>query len=285
MAEPLDPAIAAYYGRGEEDVRTRGLARVEFVRTLELLERFLAPAPGRVLDVGGASGAYAFPLAARGYAVDLVDPVEMHVRQASERSAAAGVDGGRLSSARVGDARALAAEDASVDAVLLLGPLYHLTEREDRARALAEAARVVRPGGVVVAAAISRFAPTWEGLLFGRLLDEGFEAMAARDVVDGQHRNAEPDRHPEWFTTAYFHTAAELAAELREAGLGVEALVAVEGPAGLMADAGEWLDDPERRELLLRAVRRVEAEPSLLGASPHLLAVGRCRTSVRSDPR
>ena len=95
--------------------------------------------------------------------------------------------------------------------------------------------------------------------------------MVERALRDGQHRN--PTRRPEWFTTAYFHLPGELAAEVADAGLRLRALLAVEGVGEFAADAAERLTDPGRRDRLLDAVRRVEAEPSLLGASPHLLAV------------
>jgi ferredoxin len=120
----------------------------------------------------------------------------------------------------------------------------------------------------------SRFATTVDGLCRGFLAEPGFEALVERDVAEGQHRN--PDHQPHWFTTAYFHRPDELEAEIDAAGLEVRALLAVEGPVGALAEAGAldpWLDDDTRRGLLLRAIRRVEAEPSLLGASPHVLAV------------
>jgi SAM-dependent methyltransferase len=103
-----------------------------------------------------------------------------------------------------------------VDGVLLLGPLYHLTCRDDRLQALREAYRVVRPGGVIAAAAISRFASTYDGLLRGFLEDSRFEEIVERDVREGQHRN--PTGRPEWFTTAYFHHPEELRDEVIEVG-------------------------------------------------------------------
>ncbi len=215
-----------------------------------------------VLDVGGAAGVHAAPLAAAGYEVHLVDPVPLHVAQAGEE-----VPG--LASARVGDARALDHSDASIDAVLRLRPLYHLTERADRVAALAEASRILRPGGVVAAAVISRYASTLDGLFRGHLRADGFEALVARDIAEGQHRN--PDDVPGWFTTAYFHEPDEAPTEARDAGLDVEALVAIEGPAWLLSDLQRWLDSDG--ELLLRTIRRVEAAPRLLGMSPHLLLV------------
>src|SRR5262249_2900536 len=180
--------VAAYYALGlERDRLANGTGALEFARTRELLERYLPPPPAVVADVGGGPGRYAIWLAERGYRVHLVDPIAMHVEQA--KTAARDRPGTALASAEVGDARNLRLPDASADAVLLLGPLYHLPERADRLRALAEARRVCRPGGVVFAAAISRFASTLDGLRSGYLEDPAFAAVAAADRQSGRHRN------------------------------------------------------------------------------------------------
>ena len=222
-----------------------------------------------MLDVGGGPGRYASWLAGEGHEVHLIDPVGLHVEQAEE----AGRHGATLASARVGDARELPFADASADMVLLLGPLYHLTERADRVRAWSEARRVLRPGGVAIAAGISRFASALDGLVSGHLDEPAFRSIVERDLAEGQHRN--PSEHPYWFTTAYFHRPDELREELEEAGLGHDATLAVEGPAWIMKAFGERWEDPERRVQLLEILRALEGEPSLLGASAHVLAVGR----------
>jgi ubiquinone/menaquinone biosynthesis C-methylase UbiE len=268
----VDPDIGAHYEHGLEAERLDTWGRLERERTMALLERHLPPPPARVLDVGGGPGAYAVRLACAAYEVHLVDPVGLHVAQAREASARR--PDAPLASAEIGDARALEAPDASADAVLLLGPLYHLPDAGDRRRALAEARRVLRPGGVLAAAAISRFASTIDGLLKGHLESAAFEAIVEADLSDGVHRNPDPAAHPEWFTTAFFHRPDELAEEVRAAGFALDALVAVEGVGAFLPDAGAWLDDPVRRGRLMRAIARVEAEPALLGASPHLLAIG-----------
>jgi len=271
--EELDAEILAHYHEGGEHDRLLGggAGRLEYLRTRELLARYLPPAPATVLDVGGGAGVYALALAREGYSVHLIDLVPLHVEQAREASALQ--RDSPLASAQVGDARRLVWDDNSVDALLLLGPLYHLTSREDRLRALKEAYRVVRPGGMVAAAGISRFASTYEGLLRGFLEDPRFEAIVERDVREGQHRN--PTGRVGWFTTAYFHLPEELRDEATEAGFLVEALVGIEGPAWILPDLDSWLEDPQRRSTLLEVIRRVESESSLLGATAHILVVGR----------
>lgn len=263
---PVEEAVAGYYDSNDERGRLTPDS-VELLRTRELLERWLPPAPSEILDVGGAAGIYALWLAARGYAVDLVDAMPKHVAQALEASGRAVSP---LRSALVGDARALAQPDSSVDAVLLLGPLYHLTAAADRHAALREASRVLRPGGVLVAAVIGRWASTADGLIRGYLGEELFPAIVAEAVATGVHRN--PEAHPHWFTTAYFHTPDELAGEVAAAGLQLDGPVAVEGPWPVHESL---LDGAEKQAIALAAIRRFEREPSLLGGSPHLLIAGR----------
>ena len=236
---------------------------IEFARTKELLQRHLPASPARVLDVGGGPGAYASWLVELGYDVHLIDPVPMHVERASEVAA------GRFT-AVVGDARRLDVEPGSADVVLLLGPLYHLTDRRDRVQALSEAHRTLRSGGLVGVAAISRFASLFDGLFRRYISDPEFRAVTERDLADGQHRS--PSGRDDYFTTAYFHHPSELEGEFRDAGLQFEGLYGVEGPAWL---APEIWDDAQLREAALWAARAVETEPALLGLSAHLLAIGR----------
>ena len=258
----MDERIREYYGRGvERDRFDRGHFRLEFARTKELLGRFLPPPPARVLDVGGGPGAYARWLADCGYTVHLVDATPLHVEQATELARGA-------FTASLGDARSLDAADGTFDAVLVLGPLYHLLERADRVRALAEARRVARSGGVVAAAAISRFSSLLDGLAHRTFGDPRFQAMTSRDIADGRHESP-PDG---WFTDAYFHHPEELPAELLDAGLEPQGVFGIEGPGWIIREL--W-DEPGGAEALLWTARAVETEPSLLGASAHLLAVGR----------
>jgi SAM-dependent methyltransferase len=270
----MDPEIRAYYERGlERDRLGAGYSRIELARTKELLERHLPAQPARVLDVGGGPGTYASWLADAGYDVALVDASPLHVRQAQELAA------GRFS-AEQGDARRLTAADESADAVLLLGPLYHLTERGDRLAALREARRVLRPGGVAVAAAISRFASALDGAYRGYLSDPRFWPVVLQDLADGQHRSASEELPA--FTTAFFHRPEELVEEVRAAGFELDGLFGVEGPAWLLVE--RW-EDEVARDNILRVARLLEQEASVLGTSPHLLAIGRKSALTRSGSR
>ena len=265
----MDPEIMAYYEHGlERDRLASGGGRIEFLRIRELLARWLPAAPATLLDVGGGAGAYAIPLAAAGYQVHLVDPVPLHVEQAAAAARDAGTP---LASASAGDARNLRAADGSADAVLLLGPLYHLTSRPDRITALREAGRVLRPGGIVVAKALSRFYPVFEEIAAGRPAAPGWLDRTARFLADGQYRN--PDGDPARFTTSYFHRPGELAGEIADAGLEARELVAASGSVKLLPGLSGLLDVPEGRDQVLSALRLLEAEPSLIGMSQNFVAV------------
>ncbi|MFD7298449.1 class I SAM-dependent methyltransferase [Streptomyces sp. NPDC059897] len=260
-----DEVLAYYSTRFDEHARLASSAAgvLELVRTRELLRRHLPAAPASVLDVGGGPGAHARWLAGDGYRVHLVDPVERHVREAAHAGC----------TVELGDARALSCADSSCDVVLLLGPLYHLPERADRERVLAEAMRVVRPGGLVVAAGIQRFAALFDHASLGRLHLDGREERSGRVLATGRNEGRE-------FTFAYFHRAEELAAEVRGAGFAGTRLYGVEGPADSVlkaAEAATGRQVPEESELFasaLAAARLAEAHPELVVASSHVLALG-----------
>lgn len=260
---PVPAEVIAHYAASDEQTRvTDGDGRLELWRTQDILRRHLPPPPARVLDFGGGPGVYAAWLTGLGYLVHLVDPVPLHVQQAA---ALPGV------TAAVGDAEALTEDTASYDVVLALGPLYHLIERADRLRAWREFGRVVVAGGLVVAAAISRFAPLIDGIGKDVVGDPDFAAMVDSMLPTGRHRDE--THKPGHFTTAYFHHPAELAAEVADAGLTMTAVLAVEGPAWPLSTLPQLLDDPVRCERLLGWLRDIEADPSLLGASAHLLVL------------
>jgi len=267
----IDPAIRAYYDRAPEESRLQhGAFQLEEIRTRELILRHAPESPAVVLDVGGAAGAYAFWLAEHGYEVRLLDATPRLVELARKRNETAVR---KLAMCGVSDARALPAPDASATMVLLLGPLYHLVEERDRHTALSEAMRVLRPGGVLLAAGISRWGSALDGLARELLRDREFASIVDRDLVDGRHEN--PTGELDYFTTAYFHRPEDLRREVSAVGFEIEGFYGIEGPGWILPDLVERWNDPERREIILKVARMLESEPSVVGCSAHLLVAGR----------
>lgn len=263
--------VTGYYSRVPEESRLgSGVSRLEFERTKEILSRVLPAPPSRVVDVGGGPGFYSAWLAERGYEVHLIDATARLVEKARDLNTTLEKP---IASISVGDARSLSFAGGSAAAVLVMGPLYHLTASADRETALREASRVLMGGGCIVAAAISRYASSLDGMARKLTFDPAFVRMRDRDLRDGQHRN-ETD-HPDYFTTAYFHRPEDLHAELEQAGFREIHVMGVEGPAWLLQDFDARWDDPIQRKEILDVTRALESEPSILGASAHLLGIGR----------
>jgi len=269
---PTQSDVSVHYASGYEAERLEtGAGKLDRERSRELMKRFLPAPPAAILDVGGGTGAHASWLAQLGYEVHLIDIVPLHVELAKKISAAQ--PEAPLASAAVGDACALQWKNDQIDGVLLFGPMYHLTDRNDRLQALKEAYRVLRKGGTLMTVGISRFASALDGLRSGFLTDPRFAAIVEQDLKDGQHRN--PTDKPEYFMDTFFHHPDQLKSEVTEAGFEVVGIFGVEGPCWLIHDFDKWWNDEEQRKRLLHIARALETESSLLGISAHLIAVGR----------
>jgi SAM-dependent methyltransferase len=269
-----DAELQAHYAQGKEwDRLGDPTGAVELERTKEILRRRLPAPPAVVADIGGGPGRYALWLAELGYTVEHRDLIRLHVQQLQGAS-------GSVVHAEVGDARDLNLADASVDAVLLLGPLYHLRERSHRVQALREAGRIVRPGGRVFAAVISRWAPRLEGVVAERLYESYPDVLALLPNVELTGNL--PPVVPDGFS-GYTHRPAELVEEIAEAELALEDLVGVEGMPLAANDIQARLVDPADWRVVLDAARAIERVPELLGLSPHLIATA--RRSPNEQPR
>lgn len=254
----IDSRIQTYYTTVFDEhsrLTTRSAqGPLEFARTQEIIRQHTPV--GRVLDVGGGTGVHARALQEAGYDVQLIDPVPRHVAQAQM----AGVP------ASLGDARALRFEDDAFDAALLLGPLYHLETAADRLLALKEARRVVRPGGRVLAAALSRY------IAFGKIslarkapaeLPAEWDALISRGApVPGTR-----------FPAGHHHSAEELHEEMETAGFSDVEVVGVEGPAGMLLESVDD-SDPELQDAAHRIARAAGAVPGIRDFSAHLIGVG-----------
>ena len=263
-------ATEAYYNRGNERDRLSGpRGSIEFERTKGILERFLPPSPAIIADIGGGPGRYALWLAERGYRVYHRDIVGLHVQQLQsdlrERT-------GLAIDTAVADARQLDLPDASMDAALLLGPLYHLPNRRDRVDVLVEARRISKPGGLVVAAAISRWAARLDSVIAQRLYEQIPETLD--ELPELERTGWMKPLFPGSFT-GYSHRPRQLRAEAADAGLQVLSILGVEGVSSLLTDLAERLADPDALQVLLESARAVESVPEVLGVSSHMLVIAR----------
>lgn len=261
IADSLDAKIQSYYAGGDEAARltTRSAGgQIEAARLRTELASL--PAGSRILDVGGGTGIHASWLAAQGHDVTMLDPVPEQVEIAAREGTFA---------AELGDARALTQTDASFDLVLMCGPLYHLATRAERVTALAEARRVLRPGGLLLASAISRLSSFQDSSL-----QHGGAGLSEEEIA--VLRGGDWTNPGEGFPGGHFHTAQELREELTEAGFPQAQVTGIELPSvawELYPADDELLALGEAMLARMRALdpdgRRAALTANL---SPHLLA-------------
>jgi SAM-dependent methyltransferase len=272
----VSEAVRAYHAQFSEREWTRlensADGQVEFAVTCRTLLQYL-PSPARVLDLGGGPGRYTIWLAEQGYQITLADLSPELLAIARERIREADV-GDHVEGVVEADARDLGAwPDGAFDAVLCLGPFYHLPDPTDRVRAAAELARVLTPGGVAFIALMPRLAFLRRMLALAderrRLFEPGF---LARVLEDGAFSNDVPGR----FTSGYGIRVAEIGPFFASFGFEQLALLSAESlTVGLEAVLPELLGDARLAEVVLGLALEAAADPSILGLARHLLYVGR----------
>lgn len=278
----IDTTVLAGYNAGIERDRLRtGVGRIEFARTKEILLEKLPKPPAVIYDIGGAYGEYAWWLASLGYEVHLFDLSETNIKMSEELAAA--YPGVHLSAAEVCDARSVPRPDKSAAAVLFMGPLYSITEYEERILAIKESRRLLKDDGILFSGAITPFS-----VLVARLAvyheddtkkrreldDPAVLSIIERALEDGCYIN--PERKiANGLGSSHLHTAKALREELACGGFTTDSVHGVMGGAWLAPNLEMLLDHEETRETLMKTVRMLDTHEEIIGLSGHLLAVSK----------
>lgn len=278
----IDTAVLAGYNAGIERDRLRaGIGLIEFERTKEILLDELPRAPAVIYDIGGGYGEYSWWLSSLGYEVHLFDLSETNIKLSGKL--AGEYRGVALKSAMVCDARSIPRPDKSADAILLMGPLYSITEYEERILAIKESYRLLKDGGMLFSAAltpysvlVSRLAVYHENDTKKRkeLDDPAVMSMIERALADGCYINPEK-KIANGIGSSHLHTAKALREELSCGGFDTQAVHGVMGGAWLAPNLNGLLENDETREVLMRTVRMLDAHEEIIGLSGHMLAVSR----------
>jgi ubiquinone/menaquinone biosynthesis C-methylase UbiE len=262
-------AVAAHYNANlQQEWERLERHRTEYAVTMKALQSYLPLPPARIADVGGGPGRYAIVLAQNSYQVTLVDIAEDAPAMAAAKAADAGVT---LDATLCADALALPAEwDDRFDAVLLLGPLYHLLESSERAKAVCEAHRVIAPGGLIFASFINRFAPLRDLAINSPAWIAEHPARLCRLLQTGQN----PAYDGSAFPDSYFARPEEIRPLMEACGFQTLNLIGCEGiVAGHEGRVNELSGELWDKWVALNY--ELGQEPSLYGAADHLLYVGR----------
>lgn len=268
----MEDVIIKYYSNFNEKDRLISINSLERIRSQEIILRYLPKKKIKILDIGGAAVIYSFWLASLGYEVDLIDLTPTHIDQAKVNEKKSGI---KLNSIQVGNACELPYKDNIYDFVLLMGPMYHLLKKEERIKALSESKRVLKSGGTIIVAVISKYASMVDGFKHNLISDQKFVTIMLNDITNGIHLNITEEKN--YFTDSYFHHPNEIKEEMNESGIVCKKIIAVEGFGSFIEDEQTKMGDNKYKELLLECIRRTEEESSILGISCHILGIGEKR--------
>ncbi|HET9277711.1 MAG TPA: class I SAM-dependent methyltransferase [Flavitalea sp.] len=265
-----DKIIKFYSNEIEKDRLELDLFKLEGIRTKEIISRYLSGENMRIADIGGGAGYYSFWLQEKGHHVSLVDLSPKNIELANQYSQDTGI---QLANSQIGDATDLNFKEDQFDLVLLLGPLYHLVNKDDRLQALSEAKRILKPNGILLIAIISRYASLIDGFKRDLITDDNFEKLLINDLQTGIHLNE--TENPDYFTTAYFHTPSEIMGEIAESKLKFEKLIAIESFGWIADDFKAKSEDPSYMSKLRKIINMVETNIDIIAMSPHIMAIAR----------
>ena len=279
----IDSTVLARYNAGIERSRLRtGEGLLEFERTKEILLEKLPKPPAVIYDIGGAYGEYAWLLASLGYEVHLFDLSATNITMSAEL--AAEYPGVKLAAAEVCDARSVPRCSKSADAILLMGPLYSITEYAERICAIEESRRLLKDDGILFSAALTPFSPLIPRLasyhketsrIRYELDDPAVLSMIERALEDGCYINPDMKIINHGLGSSHLHTAKALREELSVGGFDTDTVHGIMGGAWLTPNLDVLLRKEETKAVLMKTVRMLDTHEEIIGLSGHLLAVSR----------
>ena len=262
----IKKSIEQFYNNASEETRLeKGMGIFEFDRIKTLISKHIYKDRSTIIDVGGGTGKYTAWLASLGHQAHLVEPVSKHIILAKKRASRSK----KTFSIHHGEAQNLPFKNNTADLVILHGPLYHLQEEKERQRAIQEAQRICKSGGIILGVAINYTASTFVGLLNGLIHKPAFFSMCEQELTSGLHNP--PDEFPWLLAEAFYHTPALLKQEFASRKLKYLNTYAVEGIVWLDSNYFTNMTHDTKQQVLKALVQLTETDPHLLSVSPHMI--------------
>ncbi|BBF43670.1 biotin synthesis protein BioC [Lachnospiraceae bacterium KM106-2] len=250
--------LEKFYGKFCEDKRlTRRHGQVEYITSMKYIHEYLEKMDHpKVLDVGAGTGRYSVVLANEGYDVTAIELVKYNLGiLKSKKSSAKAMQGTALDLSRF--------EENTFDLTLVFGPMYHLFGAEDKVKALTEAKRVTKPGGVILVAYLMN---EYSILTHGFIKNNIKESIANNKVTDDFHVNTQPEDLYDYVRISdidEFNAAA---------GLERIKIISADGPANFMRPILHSMDE-ETFQLFVKYHLSTCERPDLMGACAHTLDI------------
>lgn len=241
--------------------------RTEFAVTIQALKEFLPLPPAKVIDIGGGPGRYTLALAELGYRLTLVDLAAGNLTFARKKAEIAGIHLEKVLQANAMDLSEF--PDGSFDSAVMMGPLYHLLMHEERILALQEARRLLKPGGLIFTAFVSRFGAFRDAASKGAAW-----VLEDPDTVENILRTGIDVSDGNGFTDAYFAHPDEVIPLCESAGFQTVMRMGCEGVAAGHESYINSLDG-EKFERWVDLNYQIGQDPAAIGASDHILYIGR----------
>lgn len=237
--------------------------KIEFDITKRYLDEFICGENLEVFDIGGGPGRYSIYLAEKGHRVSLLDLSKRNIEVAKEKSRERDIS---LEEYIHGNALELEKYDKEYDVILLMGPLYHLVEENDRKAAIEGALRLLKPNGIIVASFISNYAPIQDYLKELYQIESTDEIL--RYLEDGTNEEEKG------FTTAYFTSHEEARELMNSFGLKEIIFAGVENILNSKEKEINMLEESEYNKWL-DICYKLSQDRNLIGTSEHFLYIGR----------